>query len=362
MAEPPVRTQDRCALLCSLIAKDPVARELNDAIMLLVRLGDAVASTAPMQANVATAAAAAAAASASAATAGMQAVPVPVPVPVNAPQVRARMAKLAKVGQPSTNSSSQGHSSTEDDTDDDGGAGGAVGGKRGKSHLQMTVPLEVLALEAACGPLDYAGQFSTTEQWEVLCTVLQQVHSSFLPSFTPAARSLPCWRSRLGWWVAAHFDPPKLRLPEKRGAPLKSMQGTAATEPSPDGSLNELHDRAEDAAKASGASADNGGSASTSASAAEHEQPADLSAATRQQLYHDTLKAACSYFIYGKDPDTGQLFPFVAMQIEVLRKQGTACAALLELFHAYTGSALKPTGKKTAAKKKSRKNANASKD
>ena len=37
--------------------------------------------------------------------------------------------------------------------------------------------------------------------------VLQvQVHASFLPSLTPAARMLPCWRHRLQWWIDAHFE------------------------------------------------------------------------------------------------------------------------------------------------------------
>jgi hypothetical protein len=156
----------------------------------------------------------------------------------------------------------------------------------------LLVPLEVLAIEAACSPLDIAGHHATIPQWERLCAVLLRVHTSFLPSTEADARRLPCWSGRLGWWQATHFPstlPPsstKTNYIERANVKRRKRIVTASD--------------------------------------------ADSGAA-----YAEVLRAACAYHMFGRD-DRGDAHPFVRVVLQRLReRQDGFASALLSLIQSY---------------------------
>lgn len=401
----PDQLYKRCALLSVLAALDPVAYELGGSIRILSDLNDESAFSEPQSATDATAGVAG----------NVGGGCVVVSIPYTAPRVRPRMPSAVTLESSSNGGgrgggnggtvASDGNSSSSENSEDDGHSSGVGTFKRKKSSLasassrkkkkkksseklSMNVQLEVLALEAACSQLDYAGQHSTVTQWEELCSVVVQVHSSFLPSMTPAARTLPCWRHRLRWWVNVHFErvptpgdgcfgvaavhsltkilntdaeeweaikaaesnsvdlnatKTNKKIKKKRGKGRSSARtGSNSSGSSTDfgtSSDNEVdHTHVDVTAGASaGATAGAGASAGAGAgaTAAAHANVNPIyTAAEEEHLYRETLKAVCAYHIYGVDAN-GAVFPFVADHINLLLANTPSTAALIELLRLY---------------------------
>ena len=63
-------------------------------------------------------------------------------------------------------------------------------------YLLVIFLILVIGTWSACAPLDIAGQFAPASAWEELARVLLAAPCDLLPSVTPTARDLGCWKVR----------------------------------------------------------------------------------------------------------------------------------------------------------------------